>query len=135
MMQFTEVAQALPKQTRGGTQVAAIPGEQAKIVPRPCHTLRVASLTESPLRPLMPVGGRIPLAAGPGHVPEEGARDRRAAHISTLLAALKSAEQEVLGTTRLPCRPGQNPCHDEHASQAVRRGVIAHRCRVMLTWA
>ncbi|HXP21851.1 MAG TPA: hypothetical protein VN840_19580 [Streptosporangiaceae bacterium] len=52
-----------------------------------------------------------------------------------LLTALKSAEQEVLGTTSLPCRPGQNPGHDEQASQAAGGGVIAHRCRVMLTWA
>src|SRR5262249_57020225 len=110
-------------------QITAIPGEQAEVVPRPCHALRVASPAEVRLRPLVPAGRRLPLAAGPGNMPEKGARNRRTAHIVTPLAAVKRLEQEVLGTARLPGRPGQNSPDGEHAVQATRRGIVAVGCR------
>src|SRR5437763_1189820 len=84
-----------------------VPGEQPQVGPGPRHALRAATLAEARLRPPMPVSGRIPLAASTGHVPQKGARDRRAARITTPLAALERAEQEALGPTSVPGRPGQ----------------------------
>src|SRR5580658_8733544 len=79
----------------------------------------------------MPVSRRIPLAASAGHVSQKGARERRAARIAKLLAALERAAQEALGTTHLSRREGQYPGHDEHASLGSRRGVLAHNRRVI----
>src|SRR5690242_16818058 len=76
----------------------------------------------------MPAGRGLPLAAGPGHVPEKGGCDRRAAHVITALAVVKCRKQQVLGTVWIARRPGQNSAHDEHAVQsALTRAVTAGR--------
>src|SRR5580700_11545885 len=79
----------------------------------------------------MPVSRRIPLAASAGHVPQEGARERRAPRIATLLAALERAAQAALGTIHLSRREGQYPGHDQHSSPGSLRSVLAHSRRVI----